>query len=128
MAEYMEQWSSQPPDMSDLAAAQDLLLIQNAVDKTYKQKLRKFKSMMTPEWVQEMRATLPPRELQQFAALLADVEQLPDEDTSSPSAEDDDELTPQEAAALHQLGEAMQLPDDFGRWVRCGLVSLYAAT
>lgn len=95
----------------DPAAGQEELLLHSAIDKQYRQKLREFRRMATPEAVRELRDSMPPDALPFVEAALADA--LSPGEGGAPSWDEADmELTQQEVVLLERLEQQAQLPDD----------------
>lgn len=94
-----------------------LLLLQAAIDKTYRARLRTFRDTVasSPAALADMRASLPPDALPQLEELLREAAALgaetPEERGGGPAAMAREELSPEEAAVLELLEEAA-LPDD----------------
>lgn len=88
-------------------------MLHSTIEKQYKQKLREFKRIMTPEALDELRQTMPASVLPQMEAVLADVAALGDQVATS--SWEDEALTAQEQQILRELEADTQLPERFSR-------------
>lgn len=105
-------------DEGDEDAAEELLLLQSAIDKAYRLKLLQFRRAATPAAIADIRASLPPQHRPQLEAILREAAGLADggDGLEDLGGFDALELTEEEAAALDALGDSGAvegLPGDF---------------
>jgi len=107
--------AQQQEQQEALQSSDEFLILQSAISKTHRAKLLEFRRTMTPELVENVRASLPPQHRQDLEQILREVSELGEDDEDGEGLLD---LTPEEEAAWAALQDP-SVPADF---LRCETV------
>ena len=122
-ADFRESRSRQQAAQEGEDAAEEFLLLQSAISKTYRQKLLQFRRTVTPDMLDSIRAGLPPEHHPQLEMIMREAAALGPEDDAMLGAEAD-ALTHEEQLAW----EVLQDPDTPADFMRCATPSCMPKT